>query len=51
MQKRVLKLNIDIKLNIWWWVCKKLDLSRKGMGQCGFMPQQSRFFLKNVCGP
>ena len=26
-------------------------VNSKNVGQCGFMQQQSRFFLKNVCGP
>ena len=33
------------------WIGTPKVNSKKNVGQCGFMQQQSRFFLKNVCGP
>lgn len=37
-----------LRVNTWIGTPK---VKSKNVGQCGFMQQQSRFFLKNVCGP
>jgi hypothetical protein len=47
--KRVTIMPKDIQRQHIWIGTPKVN--SKNVGQCGFMQQQSRFFLKNVCGP